>query len=395
LNRVAAEAVASRETIPPCANSAMDGFAVRAWDIANATGATAVTLAVRGRTAAGEPPATGVVVAASAWRIMTGAPMPVGYDAVLAIETVRMSADQQHIDVSAPVAVGQHIRAAGEDFVCGEPVLQPGERVTPAHIAALASAGIGELQVVRVLRVSHFATGNELVADPQQVLAPGQIRNSNSPFLSAVLAQQHVAGHYGGQLRDEPQLFAGRLRVLCSGAPADGVAPDIVLTTGAVSAGDFDFVPEVIADLGGEIIFHKVAIKPGKPILFARLPNGSYFFGLPGNPVSTAIGFRFFVLPLLHHLQGLPPAPPLWAALSGEQHKPKPDWRHFLKAQLFVDGDGLLRVRAPGGQESHKIKPLLHSDVWLVLDEGRCDFREGARVPVAGLYGDNLPWRLR
>ncbi len=396
LGRVAAHAQHSREIIPPFANSAMDGFAVCANDLAEAA-VTPVTLTVAGMTAAGEAPAQPNAMPGHAWRIMTGAPLPAGFDAVLPIETVEVLDAGARIRVTEPVPRGQHIRSAGEDFSRDETVLTAGTRVTPFHLAALASTGIGELAVVRRPCVAHFATGNELIADAQQALAPGQIRNSNSPFLSAVLAQHGAVVRYGGQLRDEPAMVASELRALSTGTPGTVIngwqVPDIILTTGAVSAGDFDFVPQVIRELGGEILFHKVSIKPGKPILFARLPNGSFFFGLPGNPVSTAIGFRFFVLPLLLAMQGVSAKPLPWAALSGDLRKPKADWRHFLKAQLFVDGDGLLRVRAHSGQESHKLKPLLSSDVWLVLDEGRCEFHEGARVPVAGLFDDSLPWR--
>lgn len=394
LGRIAAAPVLSRETIPPFANSAMDGFAVCAADIADASASAPIRLPVRGLTAAGDAPAMLRESVGTAWRIMTGAPMPSGYDTVLAIETVQVVDDGNSIVITESAPRRQHVRAAGEDFACAEPVLMAGTRVSPAHIAALASTGIGELAVVRRPRITHFATGNELVGDAGTPLAPGQIRNSNSPFLSAVLAQHGAQVRYGGQLRDEATTVAAQLKMLCGVTPGgDDASPDIILTTGAVSAGDFDFVPQVIRELGGEILFHKVSIKPGKPVLFAKLPNGSFFFGLPGNPVSTAIGFRFFALPLLQAMQGIPTEPLPWAALSGDLRKPKADWRHFLKAQLFVDGDGLLRVRAHSGQESHKIKPLLSSDVWLILDEGRCEFHEGARVPVAGLFDAGLPWR--
>lgn len=403
LGRISAEPVRSRETIPPFANSAMDGFAVCAADL-EAAATSAVSLPVRGLTAAGEAPATPDVVRGSAWRIMTGAPLPAGgdngnYDSIVPIEQVELLDDGSRIRVAESVLRGQHVRVAGEDFARDDEVLAAGVRITPFHIAALATTGIGTLAVRRRPQVAHFATGNELVADASQSLQPGQIRNSNSPFLSAVLAQHGANVRYGGQLRDEAALVAAHLRALIAGKPGEQVngqtVPDVILTTGAVSAGDFDFVPQVIHELGGEVIFHKVSIKPGKPILFAKLPNGSHFFGLPGNPVSTAIGFRFFVLPLLRALQGMPEPAPAWAALSGDLRKPKADWRHFLKAQLFVDGDGLLRVRAHSGQESHKIKPLLSSDVWLVLDEGRTEFHEGVRVPIAGLFDEALPWHYR
>lgn len=386
LGRVLAEAVHSRETVPAFANSAMDGFAVRAEETLAASEKSPVTLTIAGLTAAGDAPSLQARGAQTAWRIMTGAPLPRDYDAVIPIEHVAVNGDQ--LRITAPANSGDHCRAAGEDFRTGQLVMPAGVRVQPAQITALATTGIASVRVARRPRVLFFATGNELVDDPAQPLQPGQIRNGNGPYLDAALREMGVEAINGGRVRDDADSFIQTLQTLFS-QPADEL-PDVILTTGAVSAGDFDFVPQVVRALGGEIIFHKLAIKPGKPVLFARLPNGVFFFGLPGNPISTAVGLRFFVQPLLARLQGTSDEPLLRAALSGALKKPRADFRHFLKAQVFVDGDGLLRVRAHSGQESHKIAPLLASNAWLILDEGHTQFSEGQWLQVATLHGRGL-----
>lgn len=385
LDRVLAAAVHSRETVPAFANSAMDGFAVCAEETLAASPQQPVTLGIAGLTAAGDAPSMQARAAHSAWRIMTGAPLPRDYDAVVPIENVRVEGDR--VQITAPATRGDHCRAAGEDFRQGALVLPAGVRVQPAQITALATTGVGEVSVARRPRVLFFTTGNELVDDPAQALQPGQIRNGNGPYLDAALRHLGVGAINGGRVRDEADSF---IRTLQNLFDSDDELPDVILTTGAVSAGDFDFVPQVVRALGGEIIFHKVAIKPGKPVLFARLPNGVFFFGLPGNPISTAVGLRFFVQPLLARLQGMADEVPLRAALSGALKKPRADFRHFLKAQVFVDSDGLLRVRAHSGQESHKIAPLLASNAWLILDEGHTQFSEGQWLHVATLHGRGL-----
>lgn len=370
LFRVLAEPVQAREIIPPFANSAMDGFAVRFHDVRTASKASPVRLRIAGSTAAGEAPANPVTSEKCAWRIMTGAAIPAGFDAVYPIENVVV--DGESIQLDSACEQGAHIRQAGEDFAVNETFATAGMRVTPALIAALASTGIDTVRVVEQPRVVHFATGTELVESAQTPLQSGQIRNSNAPFLQAALTSMQVRALYGGQVRDEPERFITALQSAMAMHQ-----PHVVLTTGAVSAGDFDFIPQVITQLGGEIIFHKCTIKPGKPILFARLPNNVFFFGLPGNPVSTAVGLRFFVTPFLRRLQGMADAPLQTAVLRGHLHKPKADWRFFLKARCEPDDSGRLIIEVQGGQESHKIKPLIRSNAWLVLDEGRTHFANG------------------
>lgn len=373
LGRVLAQDVLSRETIPPFDNSAMDGFAVRSDEVADAAPNHPIRLSVMGTTAAGDEPAYPNHRERSAWRIMTGGAIPKGYDTIYPIEQV--SVDSDVVTVTQALESGMHIRRAGEDFSSGEKFANKGDLVTPGMVAALASAGIAHVHVRRMPKVLHFATGSELVENAEQALQPGQIRNSNAPFLQAALQSLGVTAIYGGQVRDEPEIFLQRLK-----ASIASEQPDIILTTGAVSAGDFDFIPQIIAQLGGEILFHKMTIKPGKPVLFARLLNGCFFFGLPGNPVSTAVGLRFFVYPLLRRLQGLCEEYFSRAIFRGRAYKPKADWRFFLKAKTHVDENGQFCVEINGGQESHKIKPLISSNAWLILEEGQTEFNEGDRV---------------
>lgn len=383
LFRVLAEDLASRETIPPFDNSAMDGFAVRANDVVSASESHPIRLTVQGTTAAGEAPANPASKELAAWRIMTGAPVPNGFDAVYPIESVQVDGDQ--IVISQAAEAGLHIRKAGEDFALNEVYAKRGERITAAMIAALASTGIATVKVVEQPRVLHFATGSELVEDISTPLQPGQIRNSNSPFLQAALTQMCVQVEYGGQVHDDPDIFMSTLKQAITAHK-----PHVVLTTGAVSAGDFDFIPRVIQELGGEIIFHKSTIKPGKPILFARLPNKVFLFGLPGNPVSTAVGLRFFVTPFLRRLQGLPERALQQAILRGSLKKPKADWRVFLKARCTTDTSQRQIIEAFGGQESHKIKPLLHSNAWLILEEGKTEYADGDAVAWCSLLDDGM-----
>ncbi len=373
--RVCAETIRSREILPAFDNSAMDGFAVCADDaIAGAS------LRVIGSSFAGESPASPARVAQSAWRIMTGAPMPAGFDAVVPIEKVQCEADC--ITLSESVVRGQHIRRRGEDFSLQAPVLSPGQKINALTIMALAATGQSSVAVFRNAQAVVFATGDELVDDAQTPLAPGQIRNSNAPFLLAALASNGVHARYGGLQRDNADAFQQQLATTLASQP------DLIVSSGAVSAGDADFIPQVIRALGGDILFHKVAIKPGKPVLLARFANGTHYFGLPGNPISTAIGFRFFVQAFLRARMGLGSGLYHDAVLTSPLNK-KTALREFRKAVLRVE-QGQLLVSELSGQESHRIAPLQHCNGWLVIDENTTQLQAGQLVQVAGLFDDDL-----
>jgi molybdopterin molybdotransferase len=192
----------------------------------------------------------------------------------------------------------------------------------------------------------------------------------------------HTAPHYEGIIPDDADMFAAKVRILSARA-------DIIVSTGAVSAGRHDFVAESLRRLGAEILFHKVAIRPGKPILLARLPGGTFYLGLPGNPVSAAVGLRFFLYPLLCSLSGISQENDQPARLELPVKK-KPGMRFFQKARFWTDDAGQGRVRILDGQESFKIRPMLEMNCWAILDEEQEYAAAGATVPVASLYPGGL-----
>jgi molybdopterin molybdotransferase len=383
LGRICAADITGAQAVPAFDNSAMDGFAVRAADTQTASAAQPLRLRVAGSTLAGDPPTTAPEMAGHAWEINTGAPVPHGYDSIVPIEQVQTDGRAtggrpQAIVLSAPAKVNQHIRRAGEDFSPGDTVIATGSRIMPQHIMALAALGIGEIRVYERQAVSLISTGRELVDDFRSPLLPGQIRNSNAPYLMALLSRLHIAPHYAGIIADEPAIFESRVRDLAQHS-------GIIVSTGAVSAGRHDFIADSLRRLGAEILFHKVAIRPGKPILLARLPGGTFYLGLPGNPVSAAVGLRFFLYPLLCTLAGMDPEPESSARLEMPVNK-KPGLRFFQKARFWTDESGQCRVRILDGQESFRIRPMLEMNCWAVLGENHEYSAAGTTVPVASLY---------
>lgn len=376
LGRVLATAVASTDDLPPFDNSAMDGFALPAGSGVLAAGTEFV---VAGVLAAGDGAIDAV---GGACEIMTGAGVPDGLDTVVPVEQVRVVERDarnrpRRIRLLADVAPGQHLRRRGEDVARGAQVMAAGQWLQAPHLAMLAALGVATVDVVRRPRVALIATGRELVDDPAHPLAPGQIRDSNGPLLAARLAAAGAEVVYRRVVGDEPREFGAAVQAaLAAGA-------DAVLSTGAVSMGRYDFVPDALRGLGARIHFHKVRIRPGKPLLFAQLAGGQPYFGLPGNPVAGAVGLRFLVEPALRGLLGLPPERPLRAPLADPAGKPVPMRRH-LKARLVCDEAGRLRVRVLAGQESFRIAPLLQSNAWAVIAEDAGDVPVGGLVDVYG-----------
>lgn len=355
--RVLAEAVRAAEGLPSFDNSAMDGYAVVA-------AATPGEFEVAATLLAGDAPAP-VGTGARACEIMTGAPMPLGpWDAVVRVEDVAVERDASgrpvRVRVLSKVGAGDHVRRAGSDVRAGDPILPAGTRVTPHHILALAALGIAEVPVRRRPRAAVLSTGRELVGCDTPVLRPGMIRNSTGPFLEAALRTGYGAEILDlGICPDDAETFEGAVRqALDAGA-------DLMITTGAVSMGKHDFVAEALGSMGARILFHRLAIRPGKPVLFARLSGtgGCAFFGLPGNPVSTAVGLRFLAGPYLRAVQGEPEEAPERLRLLENVLKPE-GLRCFFKARRQG-----ARVVALAGQESYRVAPLLEANAWVVLPE--------------------------
>jgi molybdopterin molybdotransferase len=387
VERIVDEPIQSPEEVPSFDNSAMDGFAVHADRLKNASRENPVQLKVAGTIMAGDPPPQ-EQSAEVAWEIMTGAPMPRGpQNSVIKVEEVEVLRDSngvaQEVIIRRPVELEENVRCRGEDFQIGQTVLAAGTRILPEHIMALASLGIRSLRVRARPRIAIISTGDELVDHETESLRPGMIRNSTGPYLSAAAPLYGADARFYGQVSDSIPEFLS----LLDKARAEN--PDIVLTTGAVSMGKHDFIPDALKKIGADILYHKVAIRPGKPGIFAELPSqngkpGPVFFGSPGNPISTAVALRFFVWPYLRQLQGLPPELPTIATLSQTSSKPE-GLRCFFKAHLEADEKGQ-RVIALKGQPSFMVSPLLAANTWVVFPEEGSSMAPHSEVHAYPLY---------
>ena len=388
MDRVLARDLISPVDLPPFDNSAMDGFALSCLGSRIEAG---MEFEVGGEQAAGDGMAH--ADGEGAWEIMTGARLPHGLDSVVPVEQVDILLREpdgrpERIRLIAPVPPGQHVRRAGEDIARGELALAGRTRVQAAHVMLLAGLGVAEVAVVRRPEVALLCTGRELVDQTAQALQPGQIRNSNGPFLAARVRAAGALLVSRQTVSDDPAAFEAAL-----GAALEANA-GIVVSTGAVSMGRYDFVPSTLQALGAEILFHKVAMRPGKPLLFARLAGGQLYFGLPGNPVSSAVGFRFFVEAALRQQLGLPVEKP-WCVPLAHEARTRPGARLLQKATLRLSSGGRLQVSLLPGQESFKTLPLLAANAWASLPEGDAVLPAGAPVDVfapghetSGLLGE-------
>jgi len=377
--RVAARPIRAALDVPAFANAAMDGYALAARDTVTATPDHPVQLPVTGSAPAGlEPRPAGP---GQAVEIMTGAPLPAGLDAVVARERVQLrpaaGSTPPGVEIREPPAPGRNVRNAGEDFVRGQVVVADGVQLAPHHVMALAACGLDQVPVRRSPRAAVLTTGTEILA-AGSALPPARIRDANGPYLSALLESlgvARVAADSAGDAADDIRRAIAGLDGRC----------DLLLTTGGVSAGRLDLVPDAIRAAGGRVVFHKVAIRPGKPLLYARLPAGSHLFALPGNPLAAAVGMRFFVLPALRALLGLPPERGT-PAVCPEEVRGRGELRFFAKAHRWVNGAGQCQVALLPGQESFKIGPLLKANCWAVVPEGGQALPTGSLLETWPLY---------
>jgi len=379
LGRVLAEDVASDIDVAPFDNSAMDGFAVRTADLAGATAESTGSLLVIAHIAAGDD-VTGLEVGpGEAARIMTGAAVPAGADSVVMVERTRAIEGDggigSHVAFEIEPKPGEHIRRRGEEVRAGDVVLSAGEVIGPASIGLLASTGHATARVHRRPRVAIISTGSELVEVAEKP-GPGKIRNSNS---YSIAAQVIAAG--GIPLRYpivEDDLEVTRNAFRCAAADADFIA-----TSGGVSVGDFDYVKPVLEELG-ELAFAKVMMRPGNPQTLGSI-SGVPFFGLPGNPTSTYVGFEIFVRPALRYMQGFSAIdrPKTMARLAHDVKK-KQDRRYYLRGRVERVGDGY-EASTPFSQSSALLTAAHRGNCFVVLPEGEGLFPAGTLVECVRL----------
>ena len=378
LGLVTASGAVAGESVPPFANTAMDGYAVRAADVVDAP----VRLTVAGTVRAGESGRDAPVGEGQAVRIMTGAPLPPGADAVVMVELTDAASDGGSVVVREPVPVGNHVRPSGDDVVPGDRVLDPGTVLTPGHLGLLATVGIRQVEVVRRPRVGVISTGDELVDDGSP-LAPGQIRDSNRLTLRALVVESGFEAVDLGLVRDDEAAIEAAL--------LDGVGRcDAIVTSGGVSMGDFDFV-KVVLDRIGDMRWMQVAIKPAKPLAFgtvARPGDGAPVpvFGLPGNPVSSMVSFELFCRPALRRMAGHADADldrPRVRAVVDEALRRKPDGKvHFARVTCrYDDATASHHVASAGAQGSHHMAAMAAADALAELPDGPT-VEPGATVSV-------------
>jgi molybdopterin molybdotransferase len=360
---VLAESVRAPGDVPPFANTAMDGYAVRAADTVGASEATPVHLPVVAEVAAGHP-APRALGAGEAMRIFTGAPMPDGADAIVMVERTARLDGGTAVALHVEVAAGLHVRPAGDDLRAGDAVFEPGEVLTPGHLGVLSGIGVAEVLAHPRPRVGVLSTGDELVP-PGRPLGPGQIHDSNRVALLALVAQAGGEPVDLGLIPDDEAAIADALR-------AAAETCDLVLTSGGVSMGDLDLVKQVLERLG-EHRWMQIAIRPAKPFAVGTVGDrATPVLGLPGNPVSSMVSFELLARPALRRLAGhrdlVRPTVP---AVAGEPFRRRLDGRvSYVRVVAEREAGGALVVRSAGGQGSHHLTAMARADGLAVLPDG-------------------------
>ena len=373
LGRVLAEDIVSPLDVPAHDNSAMDGYSVRHADL-KADGD--VTLTVAGSSFAGAP-FQGTVKPGECVRIMTGGVVPAGTDTIVMQEHVK--ADKDRVTIGKGHKKGQNLRKAGEDLAVGQVALKRGLMLRPADIGLISSLGIGEVTVYRRLRVAFFSTGDELVSigtRPKE----GQIYDSNRYTLHGMLTRLGCEVLDMGVVRDDPKLLEKAFGDAASAA-------DVVITSGGVSVGEADFV-KVLLDKLGEVVFWKIAMKPGRPLAYGKI-GSAHFFGLPGNPVSVMVTFYQFVRDALLKLAGLDPVPalPTFKVPCTSTLKKAPGRTEFQRGILSQERSGAWTVRVTGEQGSGILRSMSEANCFIILPTEQGNVTPGTLVDVQVLEG--------
>ena len=380
VGQVLAEPAVAQLSIPPFNNSARDGVVLSSTGVDAAKRGEIIALA--GELRAGDSIETANGLSGTAARIMTGAPVPDWGAAVVMIEDIEFSDDTSFI-VKAIPDKGAWIRSEGSDITSGSVILKPGCRIVSEHVQALASSGVVEVTVHVRPRVGVCSTGEELVDISSGRPGSGQIYDSNRPFMNAVMqsfgCDVAVNEHVGDTLDEMVNFLKNAMEA----------SLDLVVSSGAVSMGSYDFVKPALEALGAQIVFHKVKQKPGRPLLFAILPNGTLYFGLPGNPVSTVVNCRFYVHYALSVMQQQKQEGSIKLPLEAGIDKPE-GIAVFLKARCARAHHGA-SVCALEGQESFQTRPLLEMNGWVVMGEREGSAQTGDMVNFYPLNPNGLP----
>ena len=380
LNRISSKEVIAKSDYPADDNTAFDGFAVNSKETKN----TFQKFKILKTVAAGDNPYIKKVPKLSCIEVMTGAIIKKPFDTIIPIEDIEYFPTKQnakYIIINKKIKKSEFIRPKGSDYKKGNKIIRKGELINPAHILSLKTLGINKVLVKKKVNIVFYPSGNEL--SDKKNIPSWKIRNSNTIYLNSLIKSLPVNFTVQKILRDKDQkLFKKQISKQLKSKT------DILITSGAVSKGKFDFIPSVINQFKLKNHFKGVAIRPGKPIMFAKFNNNKCFFGLPGNPISSVACFRFFVIPLLFKSLGLKVEKPIFAKLKNKFYKKK-KFTRFVKGKISFDKKGFVQFEVFGGQESYKIKPFVKSNAWGVFKDGVSVFNKGNLIDVYSASGLN------
>ena len=373
LNRITSNNIFSKVDNPAGNNAAFDGYVINSKDTKNLSKKNNKLFKILGTIAAGDRTSKKKFKKFKTFEITTGSIIPKGFDTIIPIEQINFYPNKKNpkfILIDNEVKKYQHIRFKGSDYKKNDLLIKKGTILQPSHILALRSLGITYIKVKKKPNILFFSTGNEI--SNQNKIPEWKVRNSNSHYIQSLNYNFLFEFNNGGILRDKHQMkFEKMIKKIFKSKI------DIIITSGAVSAGKFDFIPTVIKKFKLSNYFKSVAIRPGKPILFAKIKNKhKVIFGLPGNPISSAACFRFFVYPYLQEILGLEKETPLRAILKKPFSK-KINFTRFVKSKINTTKNGKIEIEILKGQESFKIQSFIKSNIWTLLPSGKSKFKKG------------------
>jgi len=376
LNRVTSTNIYSNINYPSGDNAAFDGFAINSNDTKSIKKLTKQQFKIIGSIAAGVKPFKKRIRKFDAVEIMTGGIIPKGFDTIIPIEQIVFypsKNNQKYILVNQKINKYNHVRFKGSDYKKNELVVKKNTIIQSNHILAFKTLGIKNIKVKKKLNILFFSTGNEI--SNQDNIPDWKVRNSNSHYIKNLDQNFLFNFKNGGILKDNHEkVFKSKITKMFKSNT------DIIITSGAVSAGKFDFVPSVIKSFKLSNYFKGVAIRPGKPILFAKIKGKQKaIFGLPGNPMSSAACFRFFVYPYIEIILGINEEKSFKAILKNNFSKKK-NFTRFAKSKLNTTKNGKIEVEVLQGQESFRIKSFVKSNIWTLLPAGKSKFKKGQIV---------------